>query len=386
MSPARVSLVSRRSLLRGAAAACALAAGGCVPRPRQPLAPAAPPRLRLLAETTLPHGLRFRETTVGGLSALDHDPASGLWVALSDDRSQLQPARFYTLHVSLAGPALRVEVAGVVTLRKADGLPFPKRQSRGEVVDPEGLRLLPGGQGLLWCSEGDPAVDQPPGLRQARLDGAHMRDFEVPRHLHFASRPGSGARNNQAFEGLALAPDGRTAWVAMEGALQQDGPLPGVGRPGAPCRFTAFDLATGRAVRQVAYVPDAVPQPPVIPGGYTDNGVSEILMLDAARMLVLERAYSMGAGNSLRLYEIDTRGATDTLALPRLENGGFRPAAKRLVADFAHLGLARLDNTEGMCWGPRLANGRRSLVVVSDDNFSRRQVTQFAAFEYLEPT
>ena len=109
-------------------------------------------------------------------------------------------------------------------------------------------------------------------------------------------------------------------------------------------------------------------------------------MRDASRMLVLERAYSMGAGNSLRLYEIDTRVGSDTLAVAELENGNHRAAPKRLVADFSHLGLSRLDNTEGMCWGPRLANGRRTLVFVSDDNFSARQVTQFAAFEYLEPT
>ncbi len=37
-----------------------------------------------------------------------------------------------------------------------------------------------------------------------------------------------------------------------------------------------------------------------------------------------------------------------------------------------------------MAWGPRLPNGRRSLVVVSDDNFNPSQVTQFAAFEFLD--
>jgi hypothetical protein len=72
------------------------------------------------------------------------------------------------------------------------------------------------------------------------------------------------------------------------------------------------------------------------------------------------------------------------LSQDRLRAGDYRAPAKRLVADFAQLGLSRLDNTEGMCWGPRLANGHRSLVVVSDDNFSARQVTQFAAFDYLE--
>ena len=252
------------------------------------------------------------------------------------------------------------------------------------MVDPEGLRLLPGGRGLLWTSEGEPRVNQPPALREARLDGSHVRSFEIPATLHFAPRPGTGPRDNNTFEGLALTPDAAIAWVAMEAALEQDGPVPGVGRSGGPCRFTAFDVASGRAVRQLAYLPDAVPHPPAIPGGFTDNGVSEVLMLDAARMLVLERAYSMGVGNSLRLYEIDTRQGSDTLAVAQLRRGEYRAAPKRLVADFAQLGLSRLDNTEGMCWGPQLPNGHRSLVVVSDDNFNARQVTQFAAFDYGE--
>ncbi len=382
--PTAATSLSRRALLRGTVAAGVLGLAGCV-SPPPPAAPVSPPRLRLLGETVLPHGLTFEGTTVGGLSALDHDPATGLWVALSDDRSELQPARFYTLRLELAPGSLRTELLSAVTLRQADGKPFPRRRMGGEVVDPEGARLLPGGRGLLWTSEGDAPSNQSPGLREARLDGSHVRSFALPPHLLFG-RPGTGPRPNGTLEGIALTPDGRTAWVAMEAPLQQDGPEPGVGRPGGPCRFTAIDIPSGRAQRQVAYPPDAVPQPPAFPGGYADNGVSEILMLDATRMLVLERAYSLGAGNSLRLYEIDTREGGDTLALERLEPGGFRPVTKRLVADFAHLGLSRLDNAEGMCWGPRLPDGRRMLVVVSDNNFSARQVTQLAAFEYLETT
>lgn len=379
--PAPASL-SRRTLLRGAAAACATTLAGCALR-AQPLEPP-PTRLRLIGESRLPHAMEFQGTTAGGLSAIDYDPASGLWLALSDDRSERQPARFYRLQVDLRADALVVQVQGVVTLRQSDGLPFPRRSTRGQVVDPEGLRLLPGGHSLLWTSEGDAGVNQPPALRQAAIDGRFERAFEVPALLQFARRPGTGPRSNNTFEGLALTPDAATAWVSMEAALQQDGPVPGVGRPGGPCRFTAFDVASGRALRQIAYLPDAVPMPPLIPGGFTDNGVAEILMLDAHRMLVLERAYSLGMGTSLRLYEIDTREAGDTLASPRLREGAYRPAAKRFVADFAQLGLARLDNTEGMCWGPRLPGGHRSLVVVSDDNFSARQVTQFAAFDYGE--
>lgn len=380
----RTLLQSRRAWLRGAAAVAGASLVGCGSRVAPPSTPSGPARLRLLGEATLPHRMAFQGTTVGGLSGLDFDPASGLWIALCDDRSELQPARFYTLRLDIAdGRPLAPELLSAVTLRDARGQPYPPRRAGGEVVDPEACRLLPGGRSLLWTSEGEPRVNQPPALREARLDGSHVRDFTVPVGLTF-TRPGQGGRDNLTFEGLALTPDARTAWVAMEGPLEQDGPVPKVGSPGGPCRITAFDLASGRATRQIAYLPDAIPQAPRLPGGFADNGVSEILMLDAERMLVLERAFMMGVGNSLRLYEIDTRAASDTLAQEKLTEGQFRPAAKRLVADFAQLGLARLDNTEGMAWGPRLANGRRSLVVVSDDNFNTSQVTQFAAFDYLD--
>ncbi|MDB5752459.1 MAG: hypothetical protein JWP65_2880 [Ramlibacter sp.] len=372
--------VSRRALLRGGAAACAAALLGCGTAGTAVGAQ----RLRLLGEATLPHRMRFKGTTVGGLSALDFDPVSGLWVALSDDRSKLQPARFYTLRIAIGTDRLHVELLDVVALRQASGQPYPSRRVGGDVVDPEGLRLLPDGRGLLWTSEGDARLKLQPALTESRLDGSHVRSFDVPAVLQFPPQPGTGPRLNHSFEGLALTPDGRIAWVAMEAPLQQDGPQPTVGAAGGPCRFTAFDLATGRAVRQRAYVPDAIPRPPLVPGGNAENGVPEILMIDAHRMLVLERSYAIGVGTSLRLYEVDTRDGTDTLALATLQPGALRPLAKRPVADFAGLGLSRTDNTEGMAWGPPSASGRRTLVVVSDDNFNPLQVTQFAAFEYLD--
>jgi len=60
---------------------------------------------------------------------------------------------------------------------------------------------------------------------------------------------------------------------------------------------------------------------------------------------------------------------------------------KRLIIDFesiaSNLQNRRIDNVEGMCFGPKLPNGNLTLVVVSDDNFNPSQVTQFIAFEVL---
>ncbi|MDO8373054.1 MAG: esterase-like activity of phytase family protein, partial [Polaromonas sp.] len=82
---------------------------------------------------------------------------------------------------------------------------------------------------------------------------------------------------------------------------------------------------------------------------------------------------------------------SDTLNAPQLQPGTFQPVSKTLLADFsAFTGegpgprLQRLDNTEGMCWGPRLPNGNRSLHFISDDNFNSRQITQWLAFEFFD--
>jgi hypothetical protein len=94
--------------------------------------------------------------------------------------------------------------------------------------------------------------------------------------------------------------------------------------------------------------------------------------------------------NAMRLYTIDTRRGSDTLNLTALKPGNHTAAPKTLVADFASFpALSRLDNTEGMCWGPSLPGldgkpGKRTLLFVSDDNFNPRQITQFLAFEFLE--
>lgn len=384
-------LTRRRVLGYGLAATLGLT---CLARVKPALAALASPRLRLIGEARLPHRLQFQGTTVGGLSGIDYDEASGLYYLLSDDGSAIHPARFYTARVSFEADRLGEPVlTGVTALRQADGSTYPAALRGSQVADPEAIRWRPASRTLLWTSEGHALTGAAPALRESRTDGTLVRELALPAMFDFQLT--QGPRINRALEGLALSPDGSQAWIAMEGALRQDGPLPTVPAPGGPCRFTRLDLASGRVVRQIAYVPDAIPRAPVPPATQADNGVTEILMLDANRMLVLERAYMAGhdalSGNSLRLYLIDLREGTDTLNLTALQPGAYQPVAKRLLADFsAFTGagpghrLTRLDNTEGMCWGPRLPSGNRSLHFISDDNFNSRQITQWLAFELFD--
>ena len=71
-------------------------------------------------------------------------------------------------------------------------------------------------------------------------------------------------------------------------------------------------------------------------------------------------------GSTIRIYKVSLPGS-----------GGV--ATKELVLDLDRLGIP-LDNVEGMTFGPRLPDGRRSIVLVSDDNFAAAQCTQFLLF------
>ncbi|MNN51048.1 hypothetical protein D3C81_1656640 [compost metagenome] len=114
----------------------------------------------------------------------------------------------------------------------------------------------------------------------------------------------------------------------------------------------------------------------------------EILALDDQHLLVLERAVLIRNGGRMetrvRLYLMELSGATDVLAVERLADADFKPARKSLLLDFADLKLEHLDMLEGMAWGPKLDSGKRSLLLVSDDNFDQfrqGQVTQLLLLE-----
>ena len=145
----------------------------------------------------------------------------------------------------------------------------------------------------------------------------------------------------------------------------------------------ALDYASGQPRAEYVIDVSPIPAAPTVANGAADNGIAEILAIDRDRLLVLERAYVQGIGNFIKLFVVDVSGATDVSKIDSLAGQRYVPAAKRLLLDLSTLGI-RLDNIEGMTWGPRLANGRRTLIMVSDDNFNARQIQQFLLFELQE--
>ncbi len=341
--------------------------------------------LRFIGEAVVPHRIEVAGTTFGGISGIDYDEARDQYYLISDDGSERSPARFYTARIPITDKGIKTpEITSVVMLKRPDGTAYSSEKSGAkDAPDPEAIRYRADTDTLFWTSEGDKKLGIDPSVREIKLDGTFIR--EMPTLPMFRMQPGdSGPRHNLTFEGMTLTPEGKAFWVSMESARFEDGLEPTVDKAGGPLRITLHHASSGNAIRQIAYMPDAIPLKPTEKGD-ADNGVSEILMLDQFRMLVLERSFSPGPGTSLRLYLIDTRDGSDVLNVPVLRDGNYTPASKRLMINFDSLKLKKLDNTEGMTFGPRLPNGNRTLVFVSDDNFRNTQLNQFLAFEVVEP-
>lgn len=329
----------------------------------------------VVADLELRVDLFETDVPLGGLSGLTFDPACGVLYAVSDDRGQLADPRVYVLQLDLDGRELRP--LDVLTLLDRDGEPF-----EGGLIDAEAVALAP--DGMLWvATEGVSYELIPPRIMGFRLDGALTAELVVPQA--YLPGDGSGVRSNHGFEGLTVTPDGSRIIAAVEAPLAQDGPVATLDR-GAVVRLVIFDTATRRAIAERAYQVEPVPDEPRPATAYHSTGVSEILALDDHRVLVVERSFSAGVGNRVRLFVADLRSGDDVTGAASLP-GGVRPVDKRLIADVADLGVEP-DNLEGLAVGPELADGRPALVLVSDNNFQpteQRNQLLVVAVDGLDP-
>ena len=337
------------------------------------------PDLQFLGQAIIPTGTTFAGTQVGGLSSITYDPRRNVYYVLSDDRSQINPARFYTFRIDLDGSfgASDLHIDGVTTLQAPGGGPYPPLS-----LDPEGLVLTKDGR-LVLTSEGDTSRLIDPFLRFYDLEGGFLGSLPVLASFLPTADHSSGIRNNLAFEPAGVPPNGRFFFTGLENALFQDGPAATVAS-GSPSRLLRYNLQTSRLDRQYVYWTDPVFQAPIPPTQFSVNGLVELLPLGNEFLLAMERSFSVGipgTGNEIKLYRVALPGADDVNGLDSLAGslGSIQPVQKRLLFDLGTLGIP-LDNVEGMTFGPDLPDGRRSVIMVSDNNFAASQFTQFLLF------
>lgn len=339
----------------------------------------------LLGTVDIPTGAEFAGTEIGGLSSITFNAKRDVFLAISDDQGTIDPVRFYTLAIDMSdgsfGPE-DVTFLDVTQILDENGQPYAPGS-----IDPEGLVLTRWGA-LYYSSEGfagrTPPVD--PFIKSMNRNGRQIRALTIPEKYLPDAGGTQGVRNNLAFESLNVLPNQRTLVTAVEGALVQDGPAANVDQESF-ARLLTYRLRNGRPGSEFVYVVNPVAEAPNPPDAFRVNGLVELLPLDnAGTMLAMERSFSVGAGNTVWLYEISLHGATDVSHAFSLYPDGldqppldFVPVSKRLILDVeADLGIEP-DNLEGMAFGPALPDGRLPLILVSDNNFNAGQTTQFIA-------
>jgi len=338
--------------------------------------------LAFIGQQVIPHDRIYKETTVGGLSSLDYDSETNSYVAICDDRSRYNPARFYGLKLDYDVSGFhKWQLTDVHFMKQPDGAFFPKPEFFGKAsVDPEALRLSPDRQSYYWTSEGHAKEGVDPFIREMTLSGGYIRDFTVPQKYRAAED--KGVRDNLAFEALALSVDQESIMVSTEGPLIQDGPEADV-KSSAPIRLLQLDIASGKALYEYVYDVSPVHQETLPIGNFSVSGVVAILAVTDKKYIVVERSFSTGAGLSVKLFLADLTDATDVLNHDSLEEVTYQAAKKTLLADLSGLGARfgiAIDNIEGITFGKRLKDDRRSLLLISDNNFRAAQVTQILAF------
>ena len=338
--PKKPEALGRRDLLRSIAAVCLATACG-PPAGAKTAAAAAGTKLapfygghvELYSWFDLPEDPRSRE-----LSGIAWDEATRTLWAVQDETANIVPI--------IPDQAFqRWSFGPVITLKMG----FP--------LDLEGIVIT--SSGFVVASEAGPRV------LEVDRKGNLRRDIPLP-------APFSKARDNKSLESLTMSPDGKHLFTTTEAALTPDG---GKATPaeGTRLRILRMTLAGGESAEH-AYATDPAPHPS------GDYGVADLAALSGEDLLVLERGWTHGSGNTSRIYQVSLADSTTSCLLtPELAPDG-PVMAKKLIVDLAKLPVKGLppskqqqdspllDNFEGLAVGPRLPDGRASLILVSDDN------------------
>ena len=219
-------------------------------------------------------------------------------------------------------------------------------------VDLEGVAWDAATSTVLVSDEVGPAI-----RRHDPVSGALLGSVAVPPVF-------SSARTNRSLESLSLDASSGALWTANEDALVPDGPATTFAA-GSVVRLQRFD-ETGAPDAQWAYETDPIPGGPLL--GLETSGVVELLALPSGELLVLERSLS-SLLFTLRLYQVEFAGATDTGSLASLVGASYTPVGKTLLWSSE----GGTWNFEGMALGSLLDDGSTSLLLIADDNGSPNQ-------------
>jgi hypothetical protein len=328
----------------------------------------------------------FQDTVVGGLSAIAYNREQDLFYVLSDDRGKRSPARFYTFKLKVQQSNQQIQIASFKPEKVTILLDENGKQYLTDKIDPEGLALSPRNT-IFISSEGNPTKNILPFIAEYEpATGKKLSDLPLPPR-YLVNEKSQGIQENLSFEPLTinrtgLPQDPFRVFTATESALRQDQSPSSDPEERVRSRFLHYVVnPVGKPiiVAEHLYLLDSAPVETI------SNGLTELLALPTeGYFLSLERTYGF-TGAGAKIFQVVIGNATDTTKIESLKGNiaQIQPLRKKLLFNLQDLGIY-LDNFEGMTIGPRLPDGSKSLLLISDDNFNDEQIIQLFLFRLIE--
>lgn len=174
------------------------------------------------------------------------------------------------------------------------------------------------------------------------------------------------AKSNRGLEALAISSSGLDMWTCNENEL----PIDRLASPGSSeiVRLIHFTRTSAskpwKMVDQWVYRPEQPISLDPRRQRKLRNGVSSLCLMENGDLLILERETDKlrPARGRSRIYRVDREGATDVMGHASLASADYVPVRKHLLYD----GLTRHAQYEGLALGPKLADGSRAAILVSD--------------------
>ncbi len=303
---------------------------------------------------------RFNEKAIGGISGITQGEREGLYYAVNDDKGDFDRPKIYTLEISF-DQSLQVKILNVIYLTDEKGKDFKV----GE-VDFEGIALTPDNNFLL-SSEGNygkqPFIEAK--LFQFSKSGILLKSYNLPKEFRISGNT-LPIQNNLGLESLCGSSDKSLFTTANEGLLTTDtqdlfnNPLQKY------VRFVRYKRTDMEVESQFFYPIDYINAE----GSPKNFGLVDLLCLQSNSYYALERIYLRKENkNHIRIYKTQP-------------NSNSAAVKKSLILDLDQIANKisdgkGLDNFEGISYGPKLKDGSETILLVSDNNFSKTQRTIF---------
>lgn len=324
-------------------------------------------KLRFIDEYVIPANTIYKNTLVGGLSGIDfHD---NQYYVVSDDKKNL---RYYNLKIDFNKHKInQVLITNITHL------------NLNKIYDLESIRVQK--NHILITSEGNSDEISTPSILKVDFKGNLFQEISSKNTFKNLT-----PRHNGTFESLSV--NNNYYFTAMELPFKEDGNEPSLKKGKYPIRISKINKKTNELENQYAYMLDKIPRDSKPSGKFLVNGLTELIQVTKNTFLTIERSYASGhkdGGNNVKIYQIDISNASDITKINSLTNTKYTPVKKELMFDFewirGKLTKEKVDNIEGITFGPKLENGNKSLIVIADNNFNKfsKQLNQIIIFEVI---